>query len=146
MEQTEYLKKLGDNSRKFMMVKIDDTYRNFISIRIETKTYLRTIHFSKINYLKYSDIKLMKDYRRIFKKTIENKWVSVDPGSFIDKNTNQLSLRKFLMSNLIRNPFLRPKDPNMKVVDITKYIYAWLICSVGFAIFACIYCILIVFI
>ena len=122
-----------------MIVKINDLHPNYFNVNIETNKYFRHKYFSKINRLKYSDIKLMKDYKRIFKKNIRNKWISVNPEAYYDRTTNQLFLRKLLMESIILDPFQPQRDSNMKVTGITKYIYACLIIVGSFALISMLY-------
>ena len=130
-----------------MIVRINDFHPNYLKVEIETILYIRHKHYSKINLLKYDDVKFMKFIPyELYKKTINNKWVIVNLIDYIDPFTKRFLIGKILLDSLIRNPFLPPRDPNMKVVEIDKYIYGFLIAMVGFGIFALIFNIIIFFI
>ena len=129
-----------------MKIRINDFNPKFMSVRIETNSYVRNKNYSKINFLKYADMKFMEYIPyELYKKNRDDKWVFVNPNDYIEPYTNRFLIEKVLRDSIIRNPFAPRIDPNEKVVDITKYIYAFLICFVGFAIFAVIFLIILVF-
>jgi len=97
-----------------MIIQINDLHPNYFNIKITTRLYRRHKYYSKINLLKYSDVKFIFKIPIIYRKSIENKWVLVDYNLYIDPITKRFLIGNVLRDSIIRDPFLPLKYLNKK--------------------------------
>jgi len=120
-----------------MIVKINDYHQNYVNVRVNTKKYIRQKHYSKINFLKYADVKFILKIPIIYRKTWDDKWVLVDYNNYIDPVTKRFLVNNVLRDSIIRHPFiplkyLKKKDEgfNTKSFKICELLFFILVFTI----------------